>query len=371
MPHISMMLLSLGVSHPGGIARLDRSIIACLLDASRPDDHLIVASLAQPKLSNLADLFGVQFRNVRMITGDDNKWVFSLRCLRSAAFSSCSSVVVTHLNLTPLAWLMLKFTKGRGHLLLHKVEFERPISPIVLYMLREFNLIAVSETSANSFHHFYPWLPKPQVCLHGLPYEIARKSGHTTPISDMPSASDSLKTVLIVGRLDSSERYKGHRQLIAALPIVRKEVPGCRLLVVGDGDDKANLQMYAEHMGVAEAVTFTGTVTDEELETFYRTCSVFAMPSKNEGFGLVYVEAMAYGKPCIGGNQDAAKEIIVNGETGILVDPDDESQLAQALIKLLSDRTLAEALGTAGFRRYEEIFTFDDFKARILMAMDC
>src|SRR3954470_1151233 len=125
--------------------------------------------------------------------------------------------------------------------------------------------------------------------------------------------------VLIVGRMAASERYKGHEQLFAT----SAQGPGPRLVVAGDGDDRPRLERRAADLGLApERVVFTGFVSEATLAELYRRGAVFAMPSRGEGFGLVYLEAMRAGKPCLAARDGAAAEIVVDGETGLLVDPD-------------------------------------------------
>jgi phosphatidylinositol alpha-1,6-mannosyltransferase len=170
-------------------------------------------------------------------------------------------------------------------------------------------------------------------------------------------------TILVVGRLAASERYKGHDELLAALPLLIARHPELRLIVVGDGDDRPRLEAKASHLGVAERVTFRGFVDDRQLAALYGSARVFAMPSRGEGFGLVFLEAMRAGLPCIAARDTAAAEVIVDGETGLLVDPDDPAELARALDTLLADRELAARMGLAGRVREATVFTRQRFAA--------
>jgi phosphatidylinositol alpha-1,6-mannosyltransferase len=100
--------------------------------------------------------------------------------------------------------------------------------------------------------------------------------------------------------MSADERYKGHDQILDAWPVVRSRIPDARLVIVGDGDDAPRLRAKAASLGLAASVLFTGFVTEAQLAALYQKASVFAMPSREEGFGLVYLEAMARGVPCIG-----------------------------------------------------------------------
>ena len=176
----------------------------------------------------------------------------------------------------------------------------------------------------------------------------------------------SPESVLIVGRMSASERYKGHDQLIDCWPSVAERVPGAQLVVAGRGDDVDRLRRRAAEAGVADHVLFAGFVSDATLHHLLRRTAAFAMPSRGEGFGLVYLQAMEAGIPCVGSTADAAGDIIVHGETGMLVDPDDREALGEALVRLLRDRELRGRMGEAGRRRFEAEFTFERFRDRLV-----
>ena len=175
---------------------------------------------------------------------------------------------------------------------------------------------------------------------------------------------------LLVGRMWSEERGKGHDALIEGWPEVIRRVPGAQLWIVGEGDDAARMQNLARERGVAGAVRFLGRISDAELGSLYRRASVFAMPSRQEGFGLVYAEAMWHGLPCIGSTADAAGQVIQDGVTGRLVPYGDARASAEAVAALLSDSERAGAMGEAGRRRARESFGFDRFRKDLLAALD-
>jgi phosphatidyl-myo-inositol dimannoside synthase len=163
-------------------------------------------------------------------------------------------------------------------------------------------------------------------------------------------------TLLTIARLRDS--YKGHDVLIRALALVRAKVPDAELVVIGDGPLRGELERLAEGVGVADAVRFLGTVSDEQRDRWLRRADVFAMPSRlpsdglaGEGFGIVYLEAAAYGKPVVAGNVAGALDAVADGESGLLVDPTDPQAVADALSALLLDRELAARLGRAGAER--------------------
>ncbi len=167
---------------------------------------------------------------------------------------------------------------------------------------------------------------------------------------------------LIVGRLAASERYKGHELLFA----VAEGMPAARVVVVGDGDDRERLETCAGPLGAR--VAFTGFVSNATRDALYARCRALVMPSLGEGFGLVYLEAMRAGRPCVALRGGAAAEIVVDGETGLLVSPEPEA-LRAALERLGTDE-LARGLGEAARRRYETVFAPARFQAAFFSHLD-
>lgn len=170
--------------------------------------------------------------------------------------------------------------------------------------------------------------------------------------------------ILTVARLSSGEQYKGYDKVLAALPQIRQRIPQVHYLVVGKGEDQARVQGLIKAHQLEDCVTLTGFIPDGELADHYRLCDVFAMPSKGEGFGIVYLEALACGKPTLGGNQDGAIDALCQGHLGVLVDPDDIDQLATALVEILRgtypnpllyqpELLREKMLATYGFARFQ------------------
>jgi phosphatidyl-myo-inositol dimannoside synthase len=172
-------------------------------------------------------------------------------------------------------------------------------------------------------------------------------------------------SVLIVGRMSSAERYKGHDELLECWSAILAQVPNAQLVVAGQGDDLTRLREKAHSLGVSGSVLFLGFVSDETLAALRERVALFALPSRGEGFGLVYLEAMRAGLPCIGGVNDAAADVVVHGETGLLVDPLDGRALSEAIVTLLRSPELGASFGAAGNRRFEREFTFDRYCERL------
>jgi phosphatidylinositol alpha-1,6-mannosyltransferase len=163
-------------------------------------------------------------------------------------------------------------------------------------------------------------------------------------------------TLVTIARMNDS--YKGHDVLMQALATIRARVPAVQWIVIGDGPLRADLEALAHKLDVAESVRFLGSVPDAQRDEWLRRADVFAMPSRlpggslaGEGFGIVYLEAAAYGKPVVAGNVAGALDAVADGESGLLVDPTDPHAVAAAISTLLLDRDLAQRMGAKGAER--------------------
>ena len=172
--------------------------------------------------------------------------------------------------------------------------------------------------------------------------------------------------LLLVGRLDPREREKGHRQLVELLPALRRTHARVQLVFPGPGSYSGEIRRLARAAGVADAVFVPGEVSPDDLADLYQRCYAFVMPSRQEGFGLVYLEAMNYAKPCVGAFGGGAEDVIVDGETGWLIrDPDDPSELGSVLDRLLAEPEMAARFGENGLRRLQANFTSSHHQARV------
>ena len=221
--------------------------------------------------------------------------------------------------------------------------------------------IAISPHTARRGAAAHPDLPAIDTCLLALlpDEEAPDRVPADVRVDYGPHA------VVIVGRMASTERYKGHDQLVLAWPRVLAEVPDASLVMIGRGDDVERLRTKAAALGLGRTVHFPGFLPDVAVRAVMRNASLFAMPSRGEGFGLVYLQAMRAGIPCIGSRDDAAADVIVDGETGILVPRQDPEAIAGALARLLTDESMRRRMGDAGRRRFDSVFTYPRFRARL------
>ncbi len=173
-------------------------------------------------------------------------------------------------------------------------------------------------------------------------------------------------TLLTVARLNASERYKGVDLVLMALGKIVALHPNIRYVVAGEGDDRPHLEALTKSAGLSDKVLFRSSVSDQELCSLFNEADLFVMPSRHEGFGIVFLEALACGLPIIAGNQDGSVEALLKGRIGLLVDPNHPQQLEQTLLNFLDGKISQDLLD--GERLRAEVLTnygFDVFRDRV------
>ncbi len=268
-----------------------------------------------------------------------------------------SALLFDHLGPARVQALLPRAFRAPYAVFLLGVEIDRPLS-----WDRRRALAGASQRLAISEH-------TRRLCLARMPEVPAIDVLYPSLTAPEPTGSPDVALLeragrdffLVVGRLAAAEGYKGHDALFEALAsLARRGGALPRLVVAGDGDDRARLMARAQALGLGAAVLFAGFVAEPTLLALYERCRAFAMPSSGEGFGLVYLEAMRAGRACIALEASAAAEIVVHEETGLLVRPDDAS-LETALARLDADASLAARLGAAGRARFAERFSRERF----------
>ena len=280
-------------------------------------------------------------------------------------------VLAGHPHLAPVGWAVKARAPGvRLMVLSHGIEVWTPMSRLRRWALRRADLVLAPSAdtarqladqqgiSPDKVRHL-PWGLDPLFAV-GLAAPLA---GNTA--NHLPAGFPQGRVVLTVGRWAVTERYKGADSLIATIPRLLPAVPDLYLVVVGDGDDRGRLERLAQEAGVAARVRFLSGLAQKELLACYARCDVFALPSRGEGFGLVFLEAMAHGKPVIGGAHGGAPEIIEDGVTGRLVPHGNLELLTQALAALLTDEVLRRKMGLRARDRVRSTYLFEHFSARL------
>jgi phosphatidylinositol alpha-1,6-mannosyltransferase len=175
------------------------------------------------------------------------------------------------------------------------------------------------------------------------------------------------KIILTTARL--IER-KGIDTVIKALPLVIKEIPNVRYVIIGEGRFKGKLKQISQEIGMDKYINFVGKVPYSALNDYYNLSDIYVMPSKGtlpdiEGFGIVFLEANACGKAVIGARTGGVPSAILDGETGLLIKERDPLELSKVIIRLLKNDELRNRLGRQGRKRVLESANWDVVARRI------
>jgi phosphatidylinositol alpha-1,6-mannosyltransferase len=296
---------------------------------------------------------------------EPNPIAFVLRSLWETVTARPDVILYTHVNMARLLPAMrLLRRRARSILYVHGREVWERLTWLQRLALRSSNRLLfhtrfVADTlETRGIGH------APMTVVHpSLPDEwVAGIEPRSAPTGEA--------VVLTVSRLEREERQKGVDRVIEAFPAVLERVPGATLRVVGDGTDRERLERLATSLGLQERVRFLGAVDDATLKQIYASSDLFALPSVQEGFGLVYAEAMAHGLPCVIAADTAAAEVVEVGVTGMAVTHDSVAELTDAIAALLTDQERWRRMSRAAVERFERCFRETAFRQGIRRALE-
>ena len=267
--------------------------------------------------------------------------------------------VVGHLHLAPVALAARLLGRIRGYVvILHGIEAWKRHNWLTRWAMRR----AISSVATTHY----------TADLSARLNDISKSRYHVIPLCaerDIPPATPGFRLngnfpLLMVARLDASERYKGAEMVIDAVARLQDMGVPAHFNLVGDGNDRSRLEHDAQEKLRAPLITFWGRLSDAELQAAYQTAAVFVMPSKKEGFGIVFLEAMRHGVPCIGGNHGGTPEVISDGVDGYLVEWARVDVLVEKLSKLWYDHDLRSRMGLAAAAKYTDRYAHMNFARR-------
>jgi glycosyltransferase involved in cell wall biosynthesis len=265
---------------------------------------------------------------------------FAARLLWESALNRPDLILTTHLNFAVAARWLKRWLGVPYWCVTHGIEAWNIDHQGRIAALREADLVlAVSHHTKDRLLQRVQLAPERiRILSNTVDTNRFRPAGKPTRLLTKLRLGASAKIILTVARLVGVERYKGYDTMLRALPVVRRSVPDVHYILAGDGPDRRRVEGVVRDLGLQDCVTLAGFVPDDELVDYYNLCDVFAMPSKGEGFGIVYLEAMACGKPVLAGNKDGSVDALRGGEFGVLVDPDSVEDIGNALVQLLQKR---------------------------------
>jgi phosphatidyl-myo-inositol dimannoside synthase len=353
----------------GGVQRAGRLTAAVLASfAARRGELCRFLSLNDPPD---ASPFRVGSQEI-VFTGFHRSKMRFLQAAWNAARQRPSLVVALHPHLAP-AVAAMKFCApdARAAIFAHGLEVWTPLPLIRRRSLQLADLVFAPSTDTARQLAAQQGLPSEKVrrlpWSLGPEFDSATHGGARVPL---PQGFPIGRVILSVGRWDAGEAYKGVDHLILALPHLLEGVPELHLVAIGSGTDMPRLKQLAQQTGVAARVHFLSFLPLEQLAPAYDSCDVFALPSRGEGFGLVFLEAMSHGKPVIGGAHGGTPDVIDDGVTGYLVRYGDVAQLTDRLKLLLTDDTVRRSMGARALERVRRDFTFDRFSRDLEGALE-
>jgi glycosyltransferase involved in cell wall biosynthesis len=277
-------------------------------------------------------------------------------------------ILFWHLHLLKLFPLLAIFSRNknkniRAAVFLHGIEAWRPLPWYLRMNLSGIDLfLSNSNYTWEQFIHFNPsFRHKKHITVH----LGAGKSNEVECIK----APACMPIALMLGRMIKTEDYKGHREMITAWPLVLEKIPDAQLWIGGDGDLLPELEALAGKLDIKEHVKFLRWIPEEKKQELILKSRCLALPSCGEGFGLVYLEAMRLGRPCLVSNFDAGKEVVNPPEAGLAADPGNPQQLADAVCRLLTPGQEWNRWSYNAQKRYQQNFTEDHYQKRLMQAL--
>jgi len=338
----------------GGIAKYNRDFLRALCSAPKIEEVVAV-----PRLMPLApEILPPKLTYITEALRDRVSYIKAFLKLLIKR-SNFELIGCGHIKLLPLAILAKFITKAPLLLIIYGVDAWTPPKNIfITYFLSRVDLvISISEITKQ---RFIRWSHVPQQKFTIVPNAINQQKYGVVSKSQELLERYSLRDKIVLmtlGRLSAEEKYKGFDEIMEVLPELAKQIPNIAYVIVGDGDDRPRLETKANSLGVGERVVFTGFIPEAEKADHYRLADAFVMPGRGEGFGFVFLEALACGVPAVGSTLDGSREALRGGSLGILVDPRHPGDIKAGILEALRR---PRGVIPAGL----EYFSFDNFEKR-------
>lgn len=299
-----------------------------------------------------------------------NKIKFSFSCVYEALSSDL--VILGHVNLSPIGFIIKKLLRKKVVIIAHGTDVWFRMSKIRETMLRMTDgILSVSKYTKQKLVDVHTVEPSNIDIFYNTldPYfQIPDNFDKPKYLMDKIGINDSNKVLLTVARLSSEEKYKGYDTVLRALPEVLKEFPETIYVIVGSGDKEevSRVEALVLELNLTNNVVLPGFVSNEDLTAYYLLSDLFIMPSKGEGFGIVFLEALVCGNTIVVGNKDASREAILDGEIGIILDPDDVEEISSTIVNVFKGNIRKELRDKNYMRKRSiEKFGFDKYKERL------
>ena len=325
----------------GGIAQYNRDLLNALIETGAVSSILAVPRWAEEG--------GSTPRGIQQVSPRHERIAYSLTAFRTALGHRIDVVYCGHLFMAPLALLVARLKNAKLIVQMHGIEaWQRPRA-LVRKAVEAANLVlCVSRHTRGAVLQWAAIPPERIVVLSNTVGEdFTPGDGSALRVT---WGLQGKRVLLTVGRLSSTERYKGHDRVIRALPLLVAAGHDVVYVIAGAGDDRGRLQALAEEACVGERVRFVGALDTATLVDAYRMADIFVMPSTGEGFGIAFLEAMACGTPALGLNVAGACDALADGALGPTCT---ETELPDAIARILAaERPNRQALAAEVNRHF-------------------
>jgi glycosyltransferase involved in cell wall biosynthesis len=266
-------------------------------------------------------------------------------------------VLCGHLHLLPIAWLAARRAGVPLLLVVHGIEARTPSEKRLANQLvpRVDAFVSVSDRTKQQLVEWSGVDPEKGTVVPNCIDRTKFGPGERPRYLEERYGLEDRTVIMTLGRLPVQEKRKGHDEVLEVLPDLAGDVPNLTYLVCGDGPDRSRLEDKAQALGVQDRVVFAGYIPEEEKVDHYRVSDAFVMPGRTEGFGIVYLEALACGIPVVASSADASQEAVRGGKLGVVVDPDDLDSVRSGILEALDEpRDVPDGLEYFSVGRFRE-----------------
>jgi len=338
-------------SQTGGIENFNKTFLKALNGLTK----VTSISVYDKEEDDNNTLANIDFKNF-----NKNKVKASLYLIKN--IYNVDKLIVAHLNLLPIVIVAKMINpKLKIYLSIYGIEVWKKLPFMYQIFLSKIKILSISTYTTEIFTK-YNNISKKNI------FYLPPDTSVNIDKNFQNVYGDNEFNILSVTRLDSNDNYKGIDSMIKTIPILISKIPNLKYTIIGKGDDKDRLIELSKELKVQNFIDFKGYV--EFIEPYYQHCDVFSLPSKGEGFGIVYIEAMKYEKPCIACDDGGQTDVVLDNKTGCLCKYYDIDCLSERIITLYGDVEKRNQFGKNGYKYLLEKFTFEKFKERLIRILN-
>lgn len=314
----------------GGIALYNRDLAQALAEMSEVEEVVVIPRnmpLPSEPVPN-------KVRFLSQAAGSKARYI---RTALQVVHEPFDLVICGHINLLPLAVLLNLYLRAPLVLLAYGIDVWQLPHKLAKQWLKKVDAVwSISAITRERMNAWAKLLDAKYVLLPNAIHLQRYGMGEKRPDLIARYGLENSKLIMTLARLPGVERYKGVDEVLEVMPALLEKEPALKYLVAGDGDDRPRLQAKAQVLGIGDRVIFTGMVKEADKADLFRLADTFVMPGRGEGFGFVFLEALACGIPAVGSKLDGSREALRDGLLGELVDPTNPESIKHGILQALA-----------------------------------